>query len=139
MTLDRAQVYVHAMPASPLGDTKLWRVTVQWHEHTHGERIDVTDISEKARFIREFADKIGAPWETLIWLDSAIDQEVREWVTRNEENECLDRRVTLLLARVNDQEKALAAQDEAIKALTERLERHAKFLNTLHEERKVAK
>jgi uncharacterized coiled-coil protein SlyX len=135
--LDRTNVFVHAMPATPLADTNLWRVTVQWMEHTHWQRFDVSEIKEKARFIREFGDKIGAPWETLIWLDGAIDQEVREWVARNEENELLDRRVTLLLSRMNDQEKAIAAMDEALTEQGKRLDRIANFCNKLLEERKA--
>jgi hypothetical protein len=139
MTLDRTNVFIHAMPAAPLSDTRVWRVTAQWHEHVHWARFDVGSIEEKARFIREFGDKVGAPWEHLIWLDSAIDQEVREWIARNEESELLDKRVTLLLTRVNDMEKTLTAMDETLQGIEKRLGRIADFCNALKEERKAGK
>ena len=137
MILDRTNVFLDVRTATPLAETKLWRVTIQWHEHVYWERIDITDPKAKLNVIREFADKIGAPWETLIWLDAAIDREMNEWLVRNEESECLDRRVTLLLSRINDQEKTIAAMDEALTEQGKRLDRIAAFCNKLMEERKA--
>jgi hypothetical protein len=134
--LDRSNVHLHAMPAA-LGDTRLWRLTVVWHEITHWERIDVGDIAAKAGFIREFASKVGIAWEHLIWLDSEIDREVNEWISRNQENEILQRQVLLLLTRLNDQEKMLANMDEALKVTEKRLDRIAAFCQVLKEERKT--
>ena len=134
--IDRSNVHLHAMPAA-LGETNLWRVTAVWHEVAHWERINVADIEAKVKFIATFADKIGIPFQHLIWLDSAIDAEVNEWITRNQESEILQRQVLLLLQRVNDQERLLANMDEALKKAETRLERIAEFCQTLREERRA--
>ena len=137
--INRSNVFLHTMPAAAMEETKLWRVTAHWHEHVHWARFDVTDMAEKARFIREFCDMIGVPWEHMIWLDGAIDAEVREWIARNEECELLDRRVTLLLTRVNDQEKTIETLCEALEKAEKRLERIAAFCEVLKQERKAVK
>ena len=121
MILDRTNVFVHAMPAVQDADTKLWRVTACWHEVTHWERIDVTDIREKARFIQAFGDKIGAPLQLLIWMDAAIDRETNNWLVQNRQTETLKKRIDLLLMRVNDQEKTIAAMDEELTQLKEKV------------------
>ena len=134
--LDRSNVHLHAMPAA-LGDTRLWRLTAVWHEITHWERIDVGNIAAKAGFIREFASKIGIAWEHLIWMDSEIDREVNDWISRNQENEILQRQVSLLLTRLNDQEKMLANMDEALKATEKRLEKIAAYCTYLKQREKL--
>jgi uncharacterized coiled-coil protein SlyX len=137
--IDRNSVFVHAMPAAPLADSRAWRITAQWHEHVHWARFDVADMRERGGFIREFCDKIGIPWEQMLWIDSRIDEAVKEWLAHNEETELLDRRVTLLLTRVNDQEKTIETLCEALERAEKRLERIAAFCEVLKQERKAVK
>ncbi len=139
MTMDRTNTFLHAMPATPLAESTVWRVDIQWHEHVMTKRFDVTDIKERGRFIREWCDKCGVPWEHALWLDSAMDEEIREWQKRNEEIETLDKRVTLLLTRVNDQEKEIRELTEGRETITKRLDRLAAFCETLRQERKARK
>ena len=135
--MDRTNTFVHVMPATPLADSSVWRVTIQWHEHVFWQRFDVTDIKERGRFIREWCDKIGLPWEHALWIDSAIDEQIREWQKRNEELETLDRRVTLLLSRVNNQEKEIRELTDTKEAFMKRLDRLAAFCETIRQERRA--
>ena len=137
--MDRTNTFLHAMPVTPLAESSVWRVTIQWHEHVYWQRFDVSDVKERGRFIREWCDKIGLPWEHALWIDAAIDDEIREWQKRNEELETLDKRVTLLLTRVNDQEKELVELRETTETLTKRLDRLAAFCETIRQERRATK
>jgi uncharacterized coiled-coil protein SlyX len=137
--IDRASVKLTIAPATSIAKTNIWRVIATWHEHIHDARFNVEDMAEKARFIREFCDLVGVPWEHMIWIDGAIDAEVREWIARNEECDLLDRRVTLLLTRVNDQEKTIETLCEALEKAEKRLERIAAFCEVLKQERQAKK
>jgi uncharacterized coiled-coil protein SlyX len=137
-TMDRTNTFVSVIPATALAESNVWRVTIQWHEHSYWQRFDVTDIKERGKFIREWCDKIGVPWEHVLWIDGAIDEELNVWRKENEAYETIERRLTLLLSRVNDQEKTIDNLVAALEKAEQRIDRLAGFCEMLRQERRAA-
>jgi hypothetical protein len=140
--INRTDFYLHAMPARPLAESKVWRFTVQWREVVHWARFEADDLDSRCTFIRDFAVKAGIPFEHLFWLDSAMDEALKATLAGMEELETLDRRITLAHSRLDSLERQALETERAVskafaewETLTKRVDRIAEFCTELKRER----
>lgn len=136
--INRTDVYLHAMPARPLAESKVWRFDVCWKDVAHWARFEADDLSSRVSFIRDFATKAGIPFEHLFWLDSSMDEAIKATLAQMEELDTLDRRITLAHSRLDALERQALETERAVskafaewETLTKRVERMAAYLNEI--------
>ena len=104
--------YLNAQPATPISDTNLWRVDIQYHDHVFWKRIDVYDNKARTEFIQEWCELSGIDFHDGLWIFGAIDEEVADWLKRTDEVKLLRQRVDALQAQVETMEREWGGMKE---------------------------
>jgi hypothetical protein len=110
--MDRATTYLNVIPATPIADSNIWRVVLQYHEHYQDERIDVTDAKAREKYIRDWCEKVSVDFAYGLWIYGAIDEGVGDWLKRTDELKVLREHVNALIARVEHLTEQAKAADE---------------------------
>ena len=110
--MHRNGTYLHAIPATPIADSNIWRVVVQQREHMQDDRIDVTDPPAREKLIRDWCEKTGIEFAHGLWIYGAIDDEVGDWLKTTDEVKELKRLVDALAARCETMEQEWKGMNE---------------------------
>ena len=110
--MHRNGTYLHAMPATPISDSNVWRVDIAHGDHSFWKRFDVHDSKARSAFIREWCETIGIDFDDGLWIYGAIDSEVADWMKRTDEVKELKRLVDALTARCETMERDWKGMEE---------------------------